>query len=94
MAGPGAYCWGEVFTREPEKSDAFLPAVFSCRSERFEDQDQPDFRIHGLGERSVPGRMDTPFGRCAALGDPQGAHLSVIDITATTGEVPTTTDVD
>lgn len=28
-AVPGAYCWAEVFTREPAMSDAFFPAVFS-----------------------------------------------------------------
>lgn len=134
MAEPGAYCWAEVFTREPEKSDAFFPAVFSSRSRRLEDE--TDFRIYDLGERSVLGRMrmtddfppdvppyinvyftvadcdeavpratgrggvlrfgpmDTPFGRYAALGDPQGADFPVIDITATTGEMPEITDVD
>lgn len=134
MAEPGAYCWAEVFTREPEKSDAFFPAVFSYRSKQLEDE--MDFRIYDLGERSVLGRMrmtddfppevppyinvyftvadcdeavaraterggvlrfgpmDTPFGRFAAISDPQGANFSVIDITATTGEMPRTTDVD
>ncbi|MET9150265.1 VOC family protein [Streptomyces griseoflavus] len=135
-AEPGAYCWAEVFTREPEKSDAFFPAVFSYRSKRFEDHEEPDFRIYDLGERSVLGRMrmtddfppevppyinvyftvadcdeavgratargavlrfgpmDTPFGRFAALSDPQGANFSVIDITATTGGTPKTAYVD
>ncbi|MEU3196769.1 VOC family protein [Streptomyces sp. NPDC006996] len=134
MAEPGAYCWAEVFTREPEKSDAFFPAVFSYRSGRLEDE--TDFRIYDLGERSVLGRMrmtddfppevppyinvyftvadcdeavsralrrggvlrfgpmDTPFGRFAAISDPQGADFSVIDVTATTGEMPKITDVD
>ncbi|MEU9350351.1 VOC family protein [Streptomyces griseoloalbus] len=55
MAEPGAYCWAEVFTREPEKSDAFFPAVFSYRSKRLEGE--MDFRIYDLGERSVLGRM-------------------------------------
>ncbi|EST37655.1 hypothetical protein N566_11845 [Streptomycetaceae bacterium MP113-05] len=39
------------------------------------------------------GPMDTPFGRFAALGDPQGAAFSVIDITTTKGEMPRTTEV-
>lgn len=39
------------------------------------------------------GPMDTPFGRFAALSDPQGANFSVIDITRTEGEMPKTTDV-
>jgi predicted enzyme related to lactoylglutathione lyase len=134
MAEPGAYTWAEVFTREPEKSDAFFPAVFSYQQKEMADE-ATDFRIYDLGERSVLGRMkmtddfppemppyinvyfavedcddavakatkaggvlrfgpmDTPFGRFAALSDPQGANFSVIDITRTEGEMPKTTDV-
>ncbi|MGC3003512.1 VOC family protein [Streptomyces sp. G35A] len=54
-AVPGAYCWAEVFTREPGKADAFFPAVFPYRSKQLEDE--MDFRIYDLGERSVLGRM-------------------------------------
>ncbi|MEW1612233.1 MULTISPECIES: VOC family protein [unclassified Streptomyces] len=36
------------------------------------------------------GPMDTPFGRFAALSDPQGASFSVIDVTRTEGEMPST----
>ncbi|MFF0360318.1 VOC family protein [Streptomyces fungicidicus] len=54
-AEPGAYCWAEVFTREPEKSDAFFPAVFPYRSRELEGE--MDFRVYDLGERSVLGRM-------------------------------------
>ncbi len=39
------------------------------------------------------GPMDSPFGRFAALSDPQGADFSVIDITATEGEPPRIEDV-
>ncbi|MFJ7333257.1 VOC family protein [Streptomyces sp. NPDC101110] len=134
MAEPGAYAWAEVFTREPEKSDAFFPAVFSYRQRDMEDGEM-DFRIYDLGERSVLGRMkmnedfppevqpyinvyftvedcdaavaratglggvlrfgpmDTPFGRFAAISDPQGANFSVIDVTKTEGEMPKLTDV-
>ncbi|MGW0988676.1 VOC family protein [Streptomyces sp. NPDC002486] len=134
MAEPGAYAWAEVFTREPDKSDAFFPAVFSYRQRDMEDGEM-DFRIYDLGERSVLGRMkmdedfppevqpyinvyftvedcdaavakatrlggvlrfgpmDTPFGRFAAISDPQGANFSVIDITKTEGEMPKLTDV-
>ncbi|MFD6173276.1 VOC family protein [Streptomyces coeruleorubidus] len=56
MAEPGAYTWAEVFTREPEKSDAFFPAVFSYKQKDMEDGGM-DFRIYDLGERSVLGRM-------------------------------------
>ncbi len=31
------------------------------------------------------GPMDTPFGRFAAISDPQGANFSVLDITTTAG---------
>ncbi len=34
------------------------------------------------------GPMTTPFGRFAALSDPQGANFSVIDTTTTEGEMP------
>ncbi|MET8893314.1 VOC family protein [Streptomyces albogriseolus] len=130
---PGAYCWAEVFTREPEKSDAFFPAVFPYRSKQLEGE--MDFRVYDLGERSVLGRMrmtddfppevppyinvyfavddcdaavaratdrggvlrfgpmDSPFGRFAAISDPQGANFSVIDLTDTKGEMPGTAPV-
>ncbi|MEU1699849.1 VOC family protein [Streptomyces sp. S-9] len=130
---PGAYCWAEVFTREPEKSDAFFPAVFPYRSKQLEGE--TDFRLYDLGGRTVLGRMrmtddfppevppyinvyfavddcdaavaraterggalrfgpvDSPFGRFAAVGDPQGASFSVIDLGTTSGEMPGTTAV-
>jgi predicted enzyme related to lactoylglutathione lyase len=133
-AEPGAYCWAEVFTREPEKSDAFFPAVFSYGVQRLEDA-AIDFNLYNLGGESVLGRMkmtddfppevppymnvyftvedcdaavakaterggvlrfgpmDSPFGRFAALSDPQGAAFSVIDVNTTSGEMPKTSDV-
>jgi predicted enzyme related to lactoylglutathione lyase len=135
MGEPGAYAWAEVFTREPEKSDAFFPAVFPYRAKQMQD-DTMDFRVFELGDRPALGRMkmtddfppevppyinvyftvedcddavakatklggvlrfgpmDTPYGRFAALSDPQGASFSVIDVTRTEGEVPPMTDVD
>lgn len=39
------------------------------------------------------GPMDSPFGRFAALSDPQGASFTVIDVTTKQGEVPPSTDV-
>ncbi|MFJ8194491.1 VOC family protein [Streptomyces sp. NPDC096094] len=56
VAEPGAYCWAEVFTREPGKADAFFPAVFSYTAKRMED-DGVDFRLFDLGEDTVLGRM-------------------------------------
>ncbi|MFD7879170.1 VOC family protein [Streptomyces sp. NPDC059766] len=133
-AEPGAYCWAEVFTREPAKTDAFLPAVFDYTAKQLQD-DAVDFRMFDLGDQTVLGRMkmtddfppevpsyinvyftvadcdeavakatkhgavlrfgpmDSPFGRFAALSDPQGANFSVIDIARTAGEMPKSTDV-
>ncbi|MEW2133123.1 VOC family protein [Streptomyces sp. NPDC005435] len=129
VATPGAYCWSEVFTREPEKADTFFSAVFPYQAKDMEDDDV-DFRVFGLGADPVLGRMrmtedfppevpsyinvyftvddcdaavaratergavlrfgpmTSPFGRFAALTDPQGANFSVIDVTTTEGEMP------
>ncbi|MER0240811.1 VOC family protein [Streptomyces sp. HSW2009] len=40
----GAYCWAEVYTRQPEQTDAFFTAVFGYRAQRVDD-DQMDFKI-------------------------------------------------
>ncbi|MGH2578423.1 MAG: VOC family protein, partial [Actinomycetota bacterium] len=53
---PGAYCWAEVFTRDPAKADAFFPAVFPYRAQQLEDE-AIDFRIFNLGDETVLGRM-------------------------------------
>ncbi|MFK4111009.1 VOC family protein [Streptomyces sp. NPDC002176] len=129
VATPGAYCWSEVFTREPEKADPFLSAVFPYRMKEMADE-HVDFRLFDLGADPVLGRMrmgeefppevpsyvnvyftvedcdaavarateqgavlrfgpmTSPFGRFAALTDPQGAHFSVIDVTTTEGDMP------
>ncbi|GAA2472639.1 VOC family protein [Streptomyces longisporus] len=133
-AVPGAYGWAEVFTREPEKADAFFSAVFPYTAQQIVD-DNVDFRMFNLGDNTVLGRMrmgeefppevpsyinlyfvvpdcddavakatklggvlrfgpmDSPYGRFAAISDPQGASFSVIDITRTEGEMPKTKDV-
>ncbi|MGW9029273.1 VOC family protein [Streptomyces sp. NPDC055722] len=133
-AVPGAYCWAEVFTREPEKSDAFFLAVFPYRAKRIEDE-AIDFIVFELDGGPVLGRMkmtedfppevpsyvnvyftvencdaaveratkngavlrfgpmDSPFGRFAALTDPQGANFSVIDVTTTQGRMPDMSEI-
>ncbi|WP_031072201.1 VOC family protein [Streptomyces sp. NRRL S-118] len=53
----GSYCWAEIFTREPEKSDDFFPAVFPYRTKEMESPDHMDFRVFQLGEDPVLGRM-------------------------------------
>ncbi|MER6997243.1 VOC family protein [Streptomyces sp. NPDC000410] len=128
---PGSFAWAEVFTREPEKSDAFFSAVFGYDTQRMEDE-RIDYKIFSLGaDRPVMGRMkmtdeefpaeippyvqvyfsvancdtavaaaerlngtlafgpmDSPFGRFAAVVDPQGAPFAVIDLQTTVGEAP------
>ncbi|MEV6400039.1 VOC family protein [Streptomyces sp. NPDC051907] len=132
---PGAYAWAEVFTREPEKADAFFPAVFSYSAQQMSDE-HVDFRLFNAGEETVLGRMrmtpedfppevpqyvnvyfavedcdaavakaaerggvlrfgpmTSPFGRFAALTDPEGAPFAVIDLTTTEGDMPQLSDV-
>ncbi|MGW2744012.1 VOC family protein [Streptomyces sp. NPDC001450] len=133
-AVPGAYSWAEVFTREPDRTDTFLTAVFPYAAKQLED-DGVDFRVFNLGDDTVLGRMrmtdefppeipsyinvyfgvddcdaavaratklggvlrfgpmSSPFGRFAALSDPQGANFSVIDATTTEGDRPSFQDV-
>jgi predicted enzyme related to lactoylglutathione lyase len=54
---PGAFCWAEIFTREPEKSDAFFPAVFPAYTAQRMDDDGGDFRLFNIGDKTVLGRM-------------------------------------
>lgn len=126
---PGAYCWAEVYTRQPEKADTFFRSVFPYQAQRMADS-HIDFKIFKLDDDPVLGRMkmdqnfppevppyinvyftvadcdaavsratdrgakvvfgpmDSPFGRFAALIDPQGAPFSLIDVKKTEGEMP------
>ncbi|MEU8461935.1 VOC family protein [Streptomyces sp. NPDC029003] len=137
----GAYAWAEVFSRAPEKTDAFLTQVFPYEAQQMDageecedsEADAMDFKIFSVGGKGNPvlGRMkmgdefppeipsyvqvyfgvpdcdeavqkttarggalhfgpvDSPFGRFAALTDPQGAAFAVIDMSTTAGEMPT-----
>ncbi|ORT59439.1 VOC family protein [Streptomyces sp. CB03238] len=53
----GAYCWSEIFTRDPAASDAFFPAVFPYRAKTMETPDGMDFRVFHVGDDPVLGRM-------------------------------------
>ncbi|GAA2251836.1 hydrolase [Streptomyces ruber] len=55
----GAYCWSEIFTREPGKSDAFFPAVFGYRAKQLDDP-EVDFRLFDVDGDTVLGRMRMP----------------------------------
>ncbi|MGW1377524.1 VOC family protein [Streptomyces sp. NPDC002446] len=63
-AEPGAYCWAEVFTRGPDKADAFLKKVFPYSAQKMEPGDECagqdiDFKVFSLGGTGNPvlGRM-------------------------------------
>ncbi|WP_445047405.1 VOC family protein [Streptomyces drozdowiczii] len=126
---PGAFNWAEVFTRAPERADAFFSEVFGYGVQRMTD-DGVDFTLYDLGADPVLGRMrmtddfppevppymnvyftvddcdaavekarsmgatlrfgpmTMPFGRFAALTDPQGSPFSLIDNGTTGGEMP------
>ncbi|MFD4370521.1 VOC family protein [Streptomyces sp. NPDC058486] len=55
----GSYVWAEVFTREPDKSDAFFTTVFGYNSKKMTDE-QMDFKVFDLGADPVLGRMKMP----------------------------------
>lgn len=64
MGEPGAYAWAEVFTREPDKPDAFLPQVFPYATQEMDAGDDPDesdmdFKVYSVGGPGNPvlGRM-------------------------------------
>lgn len=124
-AVPGAYCWAELLTRAPEKTDSFLGSVFPFG--RGESDEAVGLRRFDLGREPVLGRLrmtadfppdlpsyvnvyfavddcdaaveraaalgavprfgpvDSPFGRFAAITDPQGAEFSVVDPATTAG---------
>ncbi|MFJ8474930.1 VOC family protein [Kitasatospora sp. NPDC094011] len=56
---PGAYSWAEIVTREPEKADAFFPAVFPYGVKKFDaGASEPfDYRMFLVGGGPVLGRM-------------------------------------
>ncbi|GGS85247.1 MULTISPECIES: VOC family protein [Streptomyces] len=64
MGEPGAYTWAEVFTRDPERVDAFFPQVFPYGAQQMQPDGSPeeegmDFRVFSAGgpENPVLGRM-------------------------------------
>ncbi len=58
-----------------------------------EDVDAAVDRATARGAKVLYGPVDSPFGRFAALMDPQGAAFSLIDVERTEGEMPAMTDV-
>ncbi|MEU1516319.1 VOC family protein [Streptomyces sp. NPDC005811] len=76
-------------------TDDFPPEVPSYVNVYFivGDCDEAVAKATKLGAVLRFGPMSSPFGRFAALSDPQGANFSVIDVTTTEGELPKTTPV-
>ena len=83
--GPGPY---EDGRRVPAR-DALVHQLYFIVT----DCDDAVARATKLGGVLRFGPMDSPYGRFAALSDPQGANFSVIDLTRSEGELPKTKDV-
>ncbi|MFC9614225.1 VOC family protein [Streptomyces sp. NPDC056938] len=71
-------------------TEDFPPQVPSYVNVYFavDDCDAAVATVTRLGGKLHYGPMDTPFGRFAAVTDPQGAAFSVIDLSTTQGEMP------
>ncbi|TDC62273.1 VOC family protein [Streptomyces hainanensis] len=54
------------------------------------DCDEAVANLQRLDGRLIRGPMDSPYGRFAAVADPQGATFALIDTSTTTGEPPGT----
>lgn len=76
-------------------TDDFPPEVPSYVNVYFAvpDCDDAVAKATKLGGILRFGPMDSPFGRFAALSDPQGASFSVIDLARTAGEMPKISEV-
>ncbi|MCB5168886.1 VOC family protein [Streptomyces bambusae] len=75
--------------------DADFPAEvppYICIYFAVDDCDGAVKRATDRGATLQFGPMDSPFGRFAALTDPQGANFSVIDLTTTVGDMPPMND--
>ncbi|MEV7727243.1 VOC family protein [Streptomyces sp. NPDC087917] len=70
--------------------DEFPPQVPSYVQVYFavSDCDEAVRKTQAKGGKLHFGPMDSPFGRFAAVADPQGAAFAVIDVSNTTGEMP------
>ncbi|MFB6888033.1 VOC family protein [Kitasatospora sp. NPDC056327] len=67
----------------PPRAPNYVSVYFAV-----EDCDAAVARVTELGGKLHFGPMDSPFGRFAAVGDPQGAAFGVIDLGKTSGETP------
>ncbi|MFE6049603.1 VOC family protein [Kitasatospora sp. NPDC056446] len=72
----------------PPEAPSYISVYFAV-----DDTDAAIERLTARGGKVYFGPMDSPFGRFAAVGDPQGAAFGLIDLGRTVGEQPTTVDV-
>ncbi len=79
---PGAYCWSELATRDPERATAFYTAVFGweASSEPMGPMQYTEFKAHG---QSVAGMF--PLGDTMPADIPSywGVYIAVADCDAT-----------
>ncbi|WP_030232699.1 VOC family protein [Streptomyces sp. NRRL S-350] len=71
----------------PPEAPSYISVYFAVN-----DTDAAIERLTARGGRVYFGPMDSPFGRFAAVGDPQGAAFGIIDLGRTVGEQPNTVD--
>ncbi|MFI2612612.1 VOC family protein [Kitasatospora sp. NPDC018619] len=83
-----------VLGRMGAEGDFLPPGAPSYISVYFavDDVDAAIGRLTARGGTVYVGPVDSPFGRFAAVGDPQGAAFGLIDLGRTVGEQPTTVD--
>ncbi|MFJ9445800.1 VOC family protein [Kitasatospora sp. NPDC101235] len=71
----------------PPQAPSYISVYFAV-----DDTDAAIGRLTARGGTVYFGPMDSPFGRFAAVGDPQGAAFGLIDLGRTVGEQPKTVD--
>ncbi|MFJ6775541.1 VOC family protein [Kitasatospora sp. NPDC091257] len=72
----------------PPEAPSYISVYFAV-----DDTDAAIGRLTARGGKVYFGPMDSPFGRFAAVGDPQGAAFGLIDVGRRVGEQPETVDV-
>ncbi|MFI1395319.1 VOC family protein [Streptomyces sp. NPDC020681] len=54
---PGSYCWVDINTRDPRRTDAFFGAVFPFEMQQM-DHDEVDFKLFNVEGQPVAGRLE------------------------------------
>ncbi|WP_405365677.1 VOC family protein [Kitasatospora sp. NBC_00039] len=72
----------------PPEAPSYVSVFFAV-----DDCDATTAKITERGGQVYAGPMDSPFGRFAAVGDPQGAAFGIIDLGTTSGDMPVLADI-